>query len=64
MERALTLALDSIIRADGTLTWQPLGDTTQNSLTVRYEIPVNYPPTDNYKTRGFHFGLIAADPDF
>lgn len=63
MESALTTALESILQADGTLAWTPLGDSAK-SLTVRYEIPLEVNPSDNYVTRSFTFGLIAASPDF
>ena len=63
MEENLRIATDSMIRADGTLTWQPDGLPT-HSLTVRREIKVDYSPQDNYMTRGFVFGLVAADPDW
>lgn len=63
MESALMTALESILQTDGTLAWQPLGDSSK-SLGVRYEVPLEITPSDNYATRSFTFGLIAGDPDF
>ena len=59
MESALTAALDSILQADGTLTWTPTGGSGK-SLTVRYEVPLDIQPADDYKTRTFTFGLVSA----
>lgn len=66
MEEALRVVLEEIIRADGTLTWTPLGQGTggQRSLTVRNDVPLDFSPTNNYITQGFTFGLVAANPDW
>lgn len=63
MEDDLRVALESIIRADGTLAWTPNGGSAQ-SLTVRHNIQLNYTPQENYVIMGFVFGLVAANPDF
>ncbi len=57
----LTDALDSILRADGTLAFTPQGEAAR-TITVRYEVGLQTVHTDNYNTLQFSFGLIAADP--
>ena len=56
---ALVAALDAILRADGTFTWTPPGQTA-HSLTVRCDVPATF--TGSYR-KEFMFGLVAADPD-
>ncbi len=63
MEDDLFTALESIIDADGTLAWTPLG-LGARSLTVRNEIPLDIQPVEDYALRSFSFGLIAANPDW
>lgn len=63
MEADLEAALQSILRADGTLTWTPVGQV-EHALTVRYHRAAEYPHIENYLLRAFNFGLIAADPVF
>ena len=57
-------ALDSIIAASGTLTWNPTGSEGAKSLTVYNEVPLDIRATDNFYSRTFSFGLVseAADP--
>jgi hypothetical protein len=64
MEDDLRDALDSILRADGTLSWTPTNGGGTRSLTVRYEVPVDFQPIEDYALDSFTFGLIAADPDW
>lgn len=63
MEEALRVALESILQADGTLSWTvPLtAGTDSRSLTVRNEIPVEF---RGIELKTFVFGLIAANPDY
>lgn len=61
MEDDLLVALESIIAADGTLAWTPLG-LTARSLTVRMNVPLETSPGENYLLRNFTFGLVAGDP--
>jgi hypothetical protein len=61
MTSALRTALNSILRADGTLAWTPLGQSAE-SLTVRYEVPLQPDHIDNYLNRSFSFGLVSGDP--
>ena len=61
MQSDLQDAIDSIMDADGTLTWTPSG-LSQCQLTVRAHTP-------ELKVAGvewpiFTFGLIAANPDY
>ncbi|GIV03622.1 MAG: hypothetical protein KatS3mg015_2452 [Fimbriimonadales bacterium] len=63
MENALTVALESILKANGTLTWTPLGLATR-SLTVRNDVPVVFTPIENYVLSQFTFGLVAANPNW
>lgn len=63
MEAALRTALESILQTNGTLSWTPLNQSAK-SLSVRYEIPLEISPSNNYMTRTFSFGLIAANPDY
>jgi hypothetical protein len=61
MEDQLLQALESIVAADGTIAWQPLG-LSARSLTVRNNVPLETSPGENYILRNFTFGLIASDP--
>lgn len=61
MEEDLIDALESIIRADGTLAWTP-GGLSARSLTVRSEVPVEFSAAENFALKNFSFGLVAADP--
>lgn len=63
MEDDLTDALESILQADGTLSWTPAGGSGR-SLSVRCEIPFDPQPAENYAVRTFTVGLVAADPDY
>ncbi len=58
----LVSALTSILRADGTLTFDPQGASSSRTITVRYEVGLETTHTDNYHSLAFSFGLIAADP--
>jgi hypothetical protein len=55
---SLEQALGQILRADGTFSWTPPGQTA-HSLTVRCDVPVSF--TGAFQ-KGFIFGLVAADP--
>jgi hypothetical protein len=61
MTEDLRTALNSILRADGTLAWTPLGQSAE-SLTVRYHVALQPSHVDNYLNLAFSFGLIAAVP--
>lgn len=63
MEDDLITALESIIRADGTLAWTPAGQSAR-SLTVRNDVPCEFTAIENFVLKQFTFGLVAADPDF
>lgn len=63
MEAALRAALESILQVDGTLAWTPTGGSGE-SLNVRYEVPLEITPNNDYATRTFTFGLIAGSPDY
>jgi hypothetical protein len=63
MEDDLLDALESIVAANGTLAWTPLG-LGSRSLTVRNHQPLETTPGENYVIRNFVFGLIAADPSW
>ena len=63
MEDDLSDALESILRADGTLTFTPQGQGAR-TYTVRYEVGVEYVHSNNYLSLDFSFGLIAAEPDW
>ena len=62
MTDELELALRSMIRADGTLTFDPQGSVASTTYTVRYEVGLQTPHADNYHSLQFSFGLIAGDP--
>lgn len=65
MEDDLREALDSILQADGTLSWMPEGmGTITRSLTVRNDIRVDFSPQENYLIKGFVFGLVSAAADW
>lgn len=61
MEEDLIDALESIIRADGTLAWTPLG-LSARSLTVRSEVPVEFTAAEDFTLKNFTFGLVAENP--
>lgn len=63
MEFDLTDALESILRADGTLAFTPQGESAR-TFTVRYEVGLEFTHIDNYLTEAFSFGLVAAEPDW
>jgi hypothetical protein len=63
MEEDLIDALESIIRADGTLAWMPLG-LAARSLAVRHDVTLEFTAIENYALKQFTFGLVAADPDW
>lgn len=63
MEEDLRVALESILQADGTLSWTPVGQGAR-SLAVRHSVSLECPHAENYLLRTFNFGLIAADPDW
>lgn len=63
MEQELVDALESILRADGTLAYAPQGEGTR-TYTVRYEVPLEFTHTDNYTVLAFSFGLVAGEPDW
>jgi hypothetical protein len=54
----LEQALGQILRADGTFSWTPPGQTA-HSLTVRCDVPVSFQGTFQ---KTYIFGLVAADP--
>ena len=56
-------ALESILRADGTLTYSPQGQGAR-TYTVRYDIGLQTVHTANYHQLDFSFGLIAGEPDW
>jgi hypothetical protein len=62
-EAALMAALDSILAADGTWSWTPIG-LGARSLTVRNPGRVEFKHQDDYALLGFTFGLVAANPDW
>lgn len=55
-------ALNSILRADGTLTWTPQGQSLQTITGLRYEVPLATPHTSDYRFLSFSFGLVTPTP--
>lgn len=55
-------ALASILTTAGTLSWTPTGEAAQ-SLSVYYEVGVDFPYSNNYMVQNFSFGLISAAAD-
>lgn len=62
-EETLRTRLESILQADGTLAWTPLGQSAR-SLTVRNDVPLEFTHIENYLLESFAFGLVSADPDW
>lgn len=64
MEDNLISALDSILLANGTLSFTRSGGTSR-TLTVRCDVPVVYATWSGFpNTKTFIFGLVAANPAF
>lgn len=63
MEESLRVALESILQADGTLSWTPAGQSAR-SLTVRHDVQLQYTPRESYMIMGFTFGLVSAASDW
>lgn len=63
LSEALRLALDSIIGADGTLAWTPVG-LGARSLTVQNEVPLDVLYEQDYRLSSFTFGLISEASDW
>ena len=57
------MALESIIQANGTLSWTLTG-LGSRSLTVRHDVQLDYSPQENYAIMGFTFGLVSASADW
>lgn len=62
MTAALKSAVNSILAADGTLTFTPTGGSLQTITGVRYEVGLQTPQADNYNSLQFSFGLITGTP--
>lgn len=65
-EETLRVALRSIAALDvdsGTLAWTPQGQGARQ-LTVRNDVTVDFGHDSGYLLETFHFGLVAADPDW
>lgn len=63
MSEALRAALDSIIGANGTLAWTPVGFGAR-SLTVQNEVPLDVRYEQDYRLATFSFGLISEASDW
>jgi hypothetical protein len=66
MEETLRVALRSISALEtdtGTLDWTPQGQSARQ-LIVRCDQTVDFGHDQNYLLETFHFGLVAADPDW
>lgn len=62
MTAALKSALNSILSANGTLTFTPQGGTLQTITGLRYEVGLQTPHADNYNSLQFSFGLVTGTP--
>ena len=63
-EEVLRLALESILApVEGTLAWTPQGQSAR-SLDVNYNVQIDFDHEQNYQLETFHFGLVAANPDW
>ena len=62
LEDALNTALGSILQTDGTLSWTKQNGNAQ-ALNVRYEVPLDVQPIENFALRSFTFGLVSASAD-
>ena len=58
----LQSALEAILGADGTYTYDP--DGVNLALTVQCDIPVSFPTESDGINKKYLFGLVAANPDF
>ena len=62
MTADLKSALDSILRADGTLAFTPQGEGAQSITGLRYEVGLQTSHTDSYHSLQFSFGLVTGTP--
>jgi hypothetical protein len=62
MTASLKSALNAILRADGTLTWTPQGQSGQTVNGLRYEVPLSMPHSSDYRSLEFSFGLVTGTP--
>ncbi len=62
-EETLRTALESIMQADGTLTWTPQGQGAR-SLTVRHSVQLEFRHDQDWLVENFSFGLVAANPNW
>lgn len=62
-EEDLRVALESCMAADATFAWTPQGEAAR-TLTVRHDVQLDFGHEQNYLLSTFHFGLVAADPDW
>jgi hypothetical protein len=62
MTNDLKDALNSILRANGTLAWTPQGQGAQTITTLRYEVGLQTPHTSDYRALEFSFGLVSGTP--
>lgn len=63
MEDDLLACLESMLRADGTLSWTPHGGSAR-TLTVRHDVSCEFTEIENYALKQFTFGLVAGNPDW
>jgi hypothetical protein len=64
MEEALRVAYESLLDADGTWAWTPLGQSSR-TLTIRRDAqPVEFTHEDNFQVIDFSFGLVSVAPDW
>jgi len=64
MAEDLRAAYESILTANGTWQWTPLGQSSR-TLTIRRDSQaIEFFHVDGYQAVDFSFGLIAVDPDW
>lgn len=62
MEIDLRRVLENMMTQDGLLTWTPTGQAV-HTLAIRYNVPIEYSPAENYAIKAFTFGVVAEQPD-
>jgi hypothetical protein len=62
MTADLKAALNAMLRANGSLSFTPQGESAQTINGLRYEVGLQTPHTSDYRMLEFSFGLVTGTP--